>query len=489
MLYADVNGYLPPPLITGTAVSTWVSQTAAFIAATALLYLFVRSVADALERARHNERELAQAVAQLLREATERGRVEETLHRQSDELSALQETIFDIVASTELDELLQTIVERAARLLNAEGGGLYLCEPEQQVVRCVVSYNTPDDFRGTTLAYGEGASGFVAQTEKPLLIDDYRIWPNRADIFEDEQPFSSVLAVPLIWKGRIVGVINVNRYKEDWCFTQEELEQLSLFGNYAAVATENARLYDEVQRHADGLAAALTHTQELDHLKNQFIQNVSHELRSPLALIQGYADLLSAGELGDLDSDQLGAVEVIARRTHLLASLVEDITLILNAEARPLAREPVKLDELAHAAVDDHRMAAQQEGLTLEAEISSQVQPVAGEPVYLQRIIENLLGNAIKFTPSGGSITLRVYQEGDRVILEVSDSGIGIPPDQQELVFERFYQVNGSARRQYRGVGLGLALVKEAAEAFGGSVSLESEVGQGSTFTVSLPIC
>jgi signal transduction histidine kinase len=488
MLYADVNGYLPPPLIMGTAVSTWVSQTAAFVATAALLFLSVRSVADALERAQHNEVELALAVAQLLREAAERWRIENTLRRQADELTALQETILDIVASTELDELLHTIVERAARLIDAEGGGLYLCEPENKVVRCVVSYSTPNDFRGTTLAYGEGASGMVAQTGEPLLIDDYRVWPNRAAIFEDEQPFTSVLAVPLLWKEQVTGVVNLLRYEENRGFTEEELELLTLFANYAAVATENARLYGAVQSHAVELAAALTHTQELDHLKNQFIQNVSHELRSPLALIQGYAELLTTGELGNLDSDQIEAAEVIARRTHLLTCLVEDITLILSAEARPLSLEPVALDELARAAVEDHRIVAQQEGLTLTAQIPSQVQPVAGEPIYVQRIIENLLGNAIKFTPSGGNITLSVQQEGDHVILEVADSGVGIPDDQQELIFGRFYQVDGSSRRQYRGVGLGLALVKEAAEALGGSVSVESQVGQGSTFTVRLPV-
>jgi len=103
-------------------------------------------------------------------------------------------------------------------------------------------------------------------------------------------------------------------------------------------------------------------------------------------------------------------------------------------------------------------------------------------------VLDNLISNAIKFTPAGGTITVRLRQEGKQVVLEVSDTGIGVPADQLERIFERFYQVDGSSRRKYGGVGLGLALVKEIAEAYGGRVTVESQVGEGSTFTVWLPV-
>jgi signal transduction histidine kinase len=112
---------------------------------------------------------------------------------------------------------------------------------------------------------------------------------------------------------------------------------------------------------------------------------------------------------------------------------------------------------------------------------------VRGEASYVRRDLDNLLSNAIKFTPAGGKVTIRLFSERDQVILQVSDTGIGIPADEQDEVFERFYQVDGSSRRRYGGVGLGLALVKEVVEALGGEVSLNSVLGEGSTFTVSLP--
>jgi adenylate cyclase len=126
--------------------------------------------------------------------------------------------------------------------------------------------------------------------------------------------------------------------------------------------------------------------------------------------------------------------------------------------------------------------------LTLSEEIPLSLPPVLGSYSYLRRVLDNLLDNAIKFTPSGGSVTVRLRPNGEGVALDVIDTGIGIPPSQLEHIFDRFYQVDGSAWRQYGGVGLGLALVREIVRTYGGRVTVESQVGQGSTFTVVLPV-
>jgi signal transduction histidine kinase len=149
----------------------------------------------------------------------------------------------------------------------------------------------------------------------------------------------------------------------------------------------------------------------------------------------------------------------------------------------------VALDELARAAVEDFQISADEAELTLEMEIASGLSPVRGALTHLRRVLDNLIENAIKFTTPQGRVTVRVRQlEEDQVLLEVSDTGIGIRPDQQDLIFERFYQVDGSARRRYRGTGLGLALVKEIVENYGGQIRVESDVGQGTTFAVTLPV-
>jgi signal transduction histidine kinase len=232
----------------------------------------------------------------------------------------------------------------------------------------------------------------------------------------------------------------------------------------------------------------LDQLEELDRLKDEFIQNVSHELRSPLALIRGYAEVLQKGQLGDLSLDQKRPVDIIVRRACMLGDLVEDITLILEAEAGRPDPEPVQLEALARVAAEDFQIVAADARVTLRTEIPDQLPPVLHNTTYLRRVMDNLLGNAVKFTSEGGEIAIELSQQGDQLVLEVSDTGIGIPPDKLARVFERFYQVDGSARRRYGGVGLGLALVKDLVEAYGGTVAVESEVDQGTTFTIRLPV-
>jgi PAS domain S-box-containing protein len=197
------------------------------------------------------------------RDITERKRAEDALRRRAEELAALQATVLDITGSHDLPTLLQTIVERAARLLRATAGEMYLCDPEKHEARCVVSYNTPHDYTGTLLKYGEGAAGIVAQTGEPLTVDDYRSWQGRTTVFEEEQPFTAVLTVPMIWKGKVTGVIDVLDDTPSRGFTQADQELLTLLANHAAIAVENTRLLDDEKRHAEELTRYSTNLEQL----------------------------------------------------------------------------------------------------------------------------------------------------------------------------------------------------------------------------------
>jgi PAS domain S-box-containing protein len=194
---------------------------------------------------------------------TERKQAEEALRRRAEELAALQETVLDITGAHDLPILLQTIVERAARLLRAPAGGMYLCDPEKQEARCVVSYRTPHDYAGTVLKYGEGAAGIVAKAGTPLIIDDYCAWQGRANICEKERPFGAILTVPMIWQGRVTGVIHVLEDTASRRFTQADQELLTLFANHAAIAVESMRLLEQEKRHAEELARHSTNLEQL----------------------------------------------------------------------------------------------------------------------------------------------------------------------------------------------------------------------------------
>ena len=133
----------------------------------------------------------------------------EALRSRAEELGTLQATVLDITAPYDLSTLLERIVERAVRLLGAKSGGMYLCDPEKREARCVVSYNTPHDYRGVVLKYGEGAAGRVAETGRPLIVNDYRLWEGRAEVYEKDRPFSALLSAPMIWQDRVIGIIHV----------------------------------------------------------------------------------------------------------------------------------------------------------------------------------------------------------------------------------------------------------------------------------------
>lgn len=179
---------------------------------------------------------------------TARKRAEQELERRVRELDALQQMLLDLTAERDVSLLLRKIVERAANLLGAAGGGLYLADHARQEARCVVSYGTPRDFTGAVLKFGEGAAGITIQSGTALRIDDYRRWEHRAARFEAEQPFRALVSVPLVWQSNVIGALHLLHYSPDQKFTAADLKMLTLFANHAAIAVENARLFDAAQR-------------------------------------------------------------------------------------------------------------------------------------------------------------------------------------------------------------------------------------------------
>jgi PAS domain S-box-containing protein len=186
-------------------------------------------------------------VADSLATAIEKIQLLQTEQRRRQQAEILYNTTRDLSVERDLSRLLQTIVERAAEMLGAPSGGLYLCDPEKREVRCVVSYNTAHDYVGTVLKYGEGASGRVAETGEALIVEDYRSWDLRAAIFELDHPFVSVLSVPMLWQERVIGVIQLLEDRSPRSFSEEDLQIARHFANQAAIAVENARLFEREQ--------------------------------------------------------------------------------------------------------------------------------------------------------------------------------------------------------------------------------------------------
>jgi signal transduction histidine kinase len=270
-------------------------------------------------------------------------------------------------------------------------------------------------------------------------------------------------------------------------YDEESAQRAMALADHTAVAIYKARLLDHLQ-HAN------RELRELDELKGQFIQNVAHELRTPLALVRGHVELIAQG---DLDAtSQTAAINSALKHTRALVRLVENITTIQDLNVEELTVESVDAAELFDTAIQLANQKAIRTGILFCRDYPENLPPVAGDFNVLAHAIYQLVDNAIKFSSSGGIVTLRIMKDPRVRELEISveDQGIGVPLDEQERIFELFYQTDGTTTRRFGGTGLGLAIVDRAIKMHGGRVWVESPIptpddkqNAGSRFIIRLP--
>lgn len=277
--------------------------------------------------------------------------------------------------------------------------------------------------------------------------------------------------------------------------TGDEFEDLARAFNAMLAHLENSRQeLETINRSLDTRLGELAELNvrlfEADKMKNHFLANVSHELRTPLTSIIGFAELLREHELKE-GGRPLRWAENILSSGRLLLAIINDLLDLAKIEAGKLELHilPVNLPEMAESLLDFMQPLAVKKGLTLATDVSPEIGTIRTDGGRLQQVLYNLLSNAIKFTESGGRVELRIGRaEPDRVKLTVTDTGIGIPPEKLEHIFETFVQLDSSMTREHSGTGLGLAITRELVQLLGGTISATSEVGQGSVFTVILPM-
>jgi len=233
---------------------------------------------------------------------------------------------------------------------------------------------------------------------------------------------------------------------------------------------------------------ALADTLTLDKVHNTFIRNVSHEFRTPLTVLMGYADLLYTGELGTLSLEQQRAMSIIVNRTQELKKMVTRISTLLAVQTHKYVRQPLMLPNLITQVAEAERVCAEAAGITLELHLSMEVPHIIGDDEQLQLAMECLIENAIKFTPRGGNIAIHLWADQRWINLSVSDTGIGIACEDMARLFVPFEQLDDSPSRAYKGLGLGLTVARSIAVAHGGTIIAESQPGQGSCFTIKLPL-
>lgn len=290
------------------------------------------------------------------------------------------------------------------------------------------------------------------------------------------------MAVPLIVGDEPIGVLDVQSERVGR-FTEEEVRVMTTLGAQIAVAITNARVYQE-QR------AAAEYLREVDRLKSEFLASMSHELRTPLNSIIGYSEVLLDGADGELSDEAEEDVEAIYASGKHLLSIINEILDLAKIEARQmrLDRQAMDLRETVDEILHNAEVLVKEKPVTLSLEMDAIVPPVYADAVRLRQIIWNMVSNAVKFTEKGNVKVTIGYRGAGYALVKVTDTGIGIKPEHQGLVFEQFRQIDGSSTRRMGGTGLGLAITRQLVQMHDGQIGLESEFGVGSTFWFSLPL-
>jgi signal transduction histidine kinase/FixJ family two-component response regulator len=524
----------------------------------------LRAVKSSLELVRLRR----EAVLQEARRATS------TLQRRLDELETLTRLARSVTRTLDVDSVLMAVVEAAVELTGSEEGSLLLLDKETGELYMRASRNFQEEFARTfRLPVKDTLAGSVIRSGEPMLLDD-----NTPQKIKTTYLVQSLMYVPLLANGQVFGVLGVDNRHNRLPFTEHHLKLIITLAEFAVIALENSRLFNEadsgrkkletiltdvddgviiltedrrvllvnevmcdvlqlgdtpyigrpfqqvltppvftelldtlgqsVSNRAElvlsdervmavqlsaipgvGLVFTLsdiTNLKRLDRIKTDFVHTVSHDLRSPLTAILGYAELIErAGPVNDLQKDFIRRVQV---SVHNITSLIDDLLDLGRIESGfDTRKEPIQLDLILRYTLENLKKQIVEKKQQVALSLPPNFPALVANPIQARRLLENLLENAIKYTPQGGRIAISASIEQSQVILQIADSGIGIPTLDLPYIFDKFYRASNISA-DVIGTGLGLAIVKSIVEQHQGRIWVDSTVGKGTTFTIVLPL-
>jgi signal transduction histidine kinase len=386
-----------------------------------------------------------------------------------------------------------------AQLVACDASTVFLLDEEESQLSAMATYPYTEQV-GSVAAFGvgEGILGWAVAERKVVRVDDATQDPRFKSLPSPSSP-RSVLVMPLESPNRVMGALSLGR-KRVKPFTDLEQALVRVIANQAAISLDNASLHASAQRQLQEIAlqkheleVANAQIQENSRLKSEFLANMSHELRTPLNAILGFSEILKDNLAGKMSAQQQQeCLENIHSSGRHLLGLVNDVLDLSKIEAGrlELQYEEFQLGPAIGEVLTVVRPLAERARVALQVEVDHEDALVRADKGKFKQVLYNLLANAIKFTPEGGYalVRARTKPRAGQLVLQVKDSGIGIDPQHHEEIFSEFFQVQSSADRPYEGTGLGLALVKRIVGLHGGTIKVESQLGKGATFTVTLPL-
>ena len=414
-----------------------------------------------------------------------------TLYQQTAAKAKELATLYSVagIASESLDinVVLKKTMEKLLVIFNFDAARIYLCNEDSGDLHLVTHYGIPP---GVPLVAvykaGEGHLGRAIETGEAMYVDDmatdtlYNKLAHNKNMLK--AGFHSSFLIPLRVRGEGLGVMNFLG-KERYHFSEADIQLINAIAYHLGVAVGNARLFSQVNKKTIELETA-------SRGKDEFLGVISHELRTPLNVIKGYTEIMMQGVLGEITPEQKKAVETISNQSMELFNMISGVLQVtrIEADAVHAASWEVNLAELLDELRSNYGIPLGRD-LTVSWDYPADLPILWTDDEKLKAVIQNLINNAIKFTEKGKvTVAVRHLAQTRAIEFKISDTGIGIPKEKVETIFDMFQQVDSSATRKFGGVGLGLYIVRKFTELLGGTVAVESEFEQGSTFTVTLPI-
>lgn len=403
------------------------------------------------------------------------------------ELSALYAIAGVASESLEIQSILRKTVEKVLHIFNFDAARVYLCKGEQRDLQLAFHSGFADGFVLPTCYHiGEGLIGKIVQGSEPISIEDMNTDPNYVGLARSKAMFNAgfraSILIPIRVRGEGLGVMNFLCRKPHH-YSESDFQLIQAIAYHLGIAVGNANLFSQINQKTSELEKA-------NSSKDEFLGVVSHELRTPLNVIKGYTEILLNEVLGEIKPEQKRALETISHQSSELFTMISGILQVTRIEAGAVraATWEVNLGALLNELRLNYEIPNGKD-LTVLWDCSADLPTIHTDDEKLKAVLQNLINNAIKFTEKGTvNVSARYLSATGHVEFQVADTGIGIPAEKLDSIFDMFQQVDSSATRKFSGVGLGLYIVKKFIELLGGTVSVESEIGKGSVFTVTLAI-
>jgi len=406
------------------------------------------------------------------------------------EMLGLFEVTTGLDVQLRTDAVLEIIVRRMVAALGAQQASIMIYNRETGMLETRATFGLEAEFaRNARARLGEGIAGWVAQRREAVLLgpsEEHGLERH----FKDDRNITSALSVPLRMGEQCLGVINVNRINHTEPFTEHHRDVLNAFAEHAGTAIERVRTLEEVRQRSRELEEDNQRLTDVSRLKDLFLSTATHELKTPLTAVLAYAELLDESD-DKLDGRQrhefMGRLRGEAERLLLLIDDILDLTRIESGKT-DLKRSGVALNEVVAGAIQTTRPTADKHEVQIRPVYDDALPVVPLDEVKMRQVVVNLLVNAIRYTPQGGTVTVVTAREPRFIKLEVRDQGPGVSPAEAPHVFELFGQARDERVARERSVGIGLHLVKRISELHGGHVGVNGVPGEGSSFWVRLPL-